>query len=368
MKFIYCLGGVALLTIGLGALWNHPIPGFPIPDLAAIREAIPSAESLASALSTDATTSLVSRCSRSLLIVEGDEGAGSGSIINIKGNPLIVTNVHVLSGNANPRFQLLNAHQVVPETLGIPDDRDICVASQRQVQEGLEACTSVDTEVTIGDDVVVLGNSLGSHVVTEIKGKVVGLGPNLVETDAKFVKGNSGSPIIHVKTGKVIAIATFAVVRKLDDLSRDSQFNQVRRFGYRLDTITKWKFVTPQAFAVESQRVLEIRQRTDDLLTLAKEMLKKGTVTPAQFNPTSWVGMSLGAYDEGLLKRHRVDPVRYGRAAGVLRNNLNDDLAGISTQALLPYHQHEMEDEYKARNILARFFGRVDWQQVQLRN
>jgi len=259
MKLIYLLGGIALVMIGIGAVWNQPISGVHIPDLAPLREVIPSTDSLAKVLSWDATSSLVSRCSRSLLIVEGDEGAGSGSIINIKGNPLIVTNVHVLSGNAHPRFQLLNAHQVVPETLGIPDDRDICVATQRQVQEGLEASSSVDTEVTIGDDVIVLGNSLGSHVVTEIKGKVVGLGPNLVETDAKFVKGNSGSPIIHVKTGKVIAIATFAVVRKLDDLSRDSQFNQVRRFGYRLDTIGKWKFVTPQAFAEESQRLLEIR-------------------------------------------------------------------------------------------------------------
>lgn len=367
MKALYFLGAVALLIAGVGYVQRHPPADFKMPDLSAIPAALPLKQALANSLSSEAPSELLQRCARSLVIVEGDKGAGSGSIINIKGNPLIVTNVHVLSGNANPHFELLNARQVVPETLGIPDDRDICVATQRQVKEGLEASTSVDSDVAIGDQVIVMGNSQGSRVVTEIKGRVVGIGPSLIETDAKFVKGNSGSPIIHVKTGKVIAIATFATIRKLDALSSDSQFNQVRRFGYRLDTVPKWKFLTPKAFAVESSQVAEIKQRTDDLLALAKEILNRGTVTPARYDPKGWVGYSLGAYEEGPM-RHRVDPVRYGRAAGELRFSLNNDLSGIALQNLLPYHQKELRDEFKAREVLARFFQGVDWHGLEMRN
>ncbi len=43
------------------------------------------------------------------------------------------------------------------------------------------------------------------------RGRSRGSDRALVEVDAKFVEGNSGSPIIHVKTGKVIGIATFAL-------------------------------------------------------------------------------------------------------------------------------------------------------------
>jgi hypothetical protein len=310
--------------------------------------------------------SLTARCARALLIIEGDEGAGSGSVINLKGNNLIVTNIHVLSGNPNPRFQLLNSQEVIPETFGVAEDRDICVATQRQASEGLEASTSVAADVSIGDDIVIMGNSQGARVATEVKGKVVGIGPDLIETDAKFVKGNSGSPIIHVKTGKVIGIATFATIRKLDALSRDSQFNQVRRFGYRLDTIEKWKFLTPRAFALESQRVAEILQRTDDLVALAVEILDHGTVTPSKYDSQSWVANCLGVYGQGSLKSG-VDPVRFWRAGGEFRHNLNSDLGGLSLQNMLPYHQHKLADEFRVRDALAKFFNETDWHKVELR-
>ena len=48
----------------------------------------------------------------------------------------------------------------------------------------------------IGDKITVHGNSGGGGVVTRIQGKVLGVGPNLVEVDAEFVQGNSGCPIL----------------------------------------------------------------------------------------------------------------------------------------------------------------------------
>ena len=49
----------------------------------------------------------------------------------------------------------------------------------------------------------------GGGVINTIISQLTGIGSNLVESDAQFVHGNSGSPIIDVKNGKVIGVATY---------------------------------------------------------------------------------------------------------------------------------------------------------------
>ena len=93
---------------------------------------------------------------------------------------------------------------------------------------------NLNANVAVGDEVWVLGNAEGAHVVTPIAGKLVGIGPNLVEVDAPFVPGNSGSPIIHKRTGKVIGVATYVIQRAADAAPGLSLPTAVRRFGYRV--------------------------------------------------------------------------------------------------------------------------------------
>lgn len=115
--------------------------------------------------------------------------------------------------------------------------------------------------------------------MTEIKGKVTGIGPDLVEVDAAFVPGNSGSPIIHVKTGKIIGIATFATIKKMDGFGKDSKFNNVeRRFGYRLDNVSTWRETTWPAFSREASLVSLQIKRTSDIWDLAKDISQNGEI------------------------------------------------------------------------------------------
>jgi hypothetical protein len=207
-----------------------------------------------------------------LLIVKGNEGAGSASIVNIRGTPTVVTNIHVISANSGMTFRGLDATPLRLGALAVSSQSDLAIAAQQNVQGGIPMMENVEQNVQIGDAVTVLGNSLGSSVITEIKGKVTGIGPDLIETDAKFVEGNSGSPIIHTKTGKVIAIATFAIVHRATSLSRDSQFTHVRRFGYRLDTARFTEYPTWDEVSREGKQLETISKGSEYLISLYREV------------------------------------------------------------------------------------------------
>src|SRR5262249_41673522 len=143
-----------------------------------------------------------------------------------------------------------------------------------------EIMTAVDQNATIGDQVVVLGNAEGAGVINTIGGKIVGIGPNLVEVDAPFLPGNSGSPIVHLKTGKVIGVATYLTIRKYDSATRRPVKEPiVRRFGYRLDTVKIWQPVNWQAFYAQAGEMESNEKLTRDLVSFLRDLSINGHVS-----------------------------------------------------------------------------------------
>src|SRR5262245_25964 len=79
---------------------------------------------------------ITERYARFLMLADGDASSGSASVVKFRGNALILTNAHVISGNATTRFRLLNSSEIKPELLGVAEDRDIIVASQKTLTDG----------------------------------------------------------------------------------------------------------------------------------------------------------------------------------------------------------------------------------------
>ncbi|MFC2056063.1 S1C family serine protease [Chloroflexota bacterium] len=158
------------------------------------------------------------------------EGAGSGWIISDDG--FIVTNNHVVEGAKSITVILDDGKSFAAEVVGVDALTDLAVL--KIDAENLPATAVGDsTEMSIGDWVVAIGNSLGQGI-RATQGIVSRQGASvpeqglygLIETDAAINPGNSGGPLVNM-SGEVIGITN----AKLVDV-------QVESVGYAISTET----------------------------------------------------------------------------------------------------------------------------------
>lgn len=149
---------------------------------------------------------------KSVVSVGTDIFSGTGFAVNLGG--YIVTNEHVIR---NARYIRVLTYEgvVYPATLVGADNRsDVAVLRIETNLPGLELINS--TSVSIGEDVIAIGNPLGlSFSVTEGIVSAVGRegphGPDsYIQTDVTLNPGNSGGPLIN-HDGKVIGINNFKI-------------------------------------------------------------------------------------------------------------------------------------------------------------
>ncbi len=181
--------------------------------------------------------------SGALVVISSEQSEGSGFVAEMRGRTFLITNIHVLGGARGASIQTLDGVEFTLPSYGyLSRRRDIAIVPIEWDGPTLPMSHSLSfDEVGIGQAVTVMGNSDGARVVSRLKGEVCGIGPNELEVSAKFVPGNSGSPIVHDELGKVIAIAShlkdFSAKTKWTE---DSEKADIRRFGYRLDGEIEW--------------------------------------------------------------------------------------------------------------------------------
>ena len=182
-----------------------------------------------------------------------------GFVAKFGAGTFLVTNAHVAArAKGAMNEDILDGNQAQGGTAAVAVGHDVFTMALKPGGTPFEIMIGVDQNASIGDEVVVLGNAEGAGVINTIQGTIVGLGPNLVEVDAPFQPGNSGSPIIHLKTGKVIGIATYLTIRKYDSATKVAVKERiVRRFGYRLDSVKTWQPVNWQGFYAQATRTVE---------------------------------------------------------------------------------------------------------------
>jgi serine protease Do len=145
---------------------------------------------------------------------ENGQSIGSGFIYNDKGD--ILTNAHVVN-NANSIYVKTSDAKTYPGALiGINEEQDIAVIRVPQLVNKSHLEVDPDFEAEVGDAIIAVGSPLGFQNTVStgiISGKnrtlTVDSGfeyKNVYQISAPITNGNSGGPLIHQQTGKIIAI------------------------------------------------------------------------------------------------------------------------------------------------------------------
>lgn len=302
----------------------------------------------------DKAAALVRNYRSALVFFEGKAGKGSGFITDIQGRKYLITNAHVVAAIKAAMFKLLDSTAVQIGASSAAVGHDLVALGVVEGGTAIPSVTSVDKEVEIGDAVVVLGNAEGAGVVNLLEGKLTGIGPNLIEVDAPFVPGNSGSPIIHVQSGKVIGVATYAMVKKTGPRQE-----KIRRFGYRLDSVQQWQTIDWKRFYSDDDEVDRVKKTTGEFVELLNDLGRHGR--PTHSYDSTAIRSALSTF---YASRGARPGGRYAAASGqslpaLLRAASRDDLAVAKTRCGYDFFQRQLTDEERGREEILGVFDKL---------
>ena len=196
------------------------------------------------------TGNLTEQQAHAVVVIKGDVAEGTGFLVHGPDGPAVITNLHVLAANPNVKIFTTTGQQITTTGLKGASDRDLAmIAIQDNHYSYLDLATDIAGTVQNGDEVITPGNSEGGEVVLDTKGAVLGVGPERIEFSNPIYHGNSGGPVFHTKSGKVIAVVTQAMkVRADNEIDKASFANKnsaisgtMRYFGLRIDTVPQWE-------------------------------------------------------------------------------------------------------------------------------
>ncbi|MBB5350333.1 hypothetical protein HNR46_000557 [Haloferula luteola] len=205
----------------------------------------------------------------SVVLVEGDQSAGSGFVAHADGKTWVYTAAHVFCGNK--KLSLATADGRKLKKFGsFQASRDADLVR-------IELLDEFDSKVEIGDPgvaqvqdpLLAVGNSGGAGVLTVLSGQILSLGPAQMEVSAGVIQGNSGGPIFSGESGEAIGVVTHLVAAREDLWAKDTDFSEVRRFATRLDRAIEWDEMPIGRFLSEKSRLDEFNRNTQVLFALS---------------------------------------------------------------------------------------------------
>lgn len=298
--------------------------------------------------------------SGALVVVSGDTGSGSGFMATIKGRVFFVTNIHVLGAARGAQITTVDGNEIVlGEVAYLSQNRDIAIVPVEWSGPVLKLSSSLRLDdVEIGQNVTVMGNSSGANVATRLNGKILGLGPEELEVSAKFVPGNSGSPIVHDSLGTVIAIASY--LRDYSDDSKwteDTDFNTIRRFGYRLDGDITWAQVSLNELYSQGEAYHRFEERTTAMWNISY-MLTYESQLLTSYRDHESIGY---LYDDissdfnwgrGTSSAHNIQMLK--RFLNNMTNEVQNDISETNRALKLGYYRKQFDDIKDYRNLIQK--------------
>lgn len=215
-----------------------------------------------------------------VLVLEAEEGVGSGFLLQEDGRVWVYTNRHVIGDSLELTATDVLGNEIQLGELEIVEDQDLARFSTH-LRRGLKLGEPPRT----GQSVVVFGNSQGTGVITRSEGEVLGLSADSIEVSSEIVSGNSGGPVLDHRNG-VIGVSTFVTTEwRGDPTVEGTRYTEPRRFALRLDQQTEFSPIARWRYAESYERFSEERDRFDEAYSLFISILSEPTqkVIPGDF-------------------------------------------------------------------------------------
>jgi len=226
---------------------------------------------------------------------------GTGFVLSWRDKTFLVTNIHVLASMEQPHFLTVSGKniEVNLDQVFLARDEDVAIAEILNADElfgegaasgsvaaldaigandlaPFELLDDVEEKVKDGDRIIVLGNALGKRIIQKATGSVDGLGLDIFRHSARVKPGNSGSPVFHQKSGRVIGIIAYSI--KYSDGKTTEEM-----YAFRFDNIDAWESIGSWVrFRRAADRYAALEQRTRDLVQLSQ-----GRLDPEMYNDTA---------------------------------------------------------------------------------
>jgi len=209
--------------------------------------------------------------SQAEVIIKGDNAQGAGFLLHTAEGHFVVTNLHLLS--ANPNIQILTSSGAPITTISLKGsvNRDIAMFAIQDANYSYLSLSADDASAAQeGDALVIPGIIQGVDGVISIPGKLVAMGPDEIEFNNALNSGSSGAPVIHAKSGKVLAVVTPAKKLDLTDaLAKAWAANSppgssaiIPFLGQRLAGAKNWETYDWQKFLGETLFLKQVHEET----------------------------------------------------------------------------------------------------------
>lgn len=198
-----------------------------------------------------------------VILIEGDKSRGTGFMVRQDGKHYLYTAAHVFSGNSRLTASNTGGRKFTKfGNLEVADGADLVRLQVLEENPGAMLPVKASNGVAVGSEIVALGDGGGAGVVSELKGRIVGLSAESVEVDAGIIQGNSGGPVILAATGEVIGVVTHLTAKREDVWSEGTRFSDVRRFACRLDRSWNWHPLPISTFLAEAKQIADYDRMT----------------------------------------------------------------------------------------------------------
>ena len=167
-----------------------------------------------------------------VLILETENGRGSGFLLQEGGRVYVYTNQHVVGDLVSLEAKDIQGRSIELGDLQIARDRDLA----RFPVEERRGLKLVEETLRSGSEIVVFGNSQGSGVITRDEGTILGLSGEALEVSSEIVAGYSGGPVVNSE-GRVVGVSSHVTFgdSELDPTVKGTRFEDPRRFALRMD-------------------------------------------------------------------------------------------------------------------------------------